>query len=238
MGQTYSVEAHFVFKNNDQTAFCTEFRKIVEELMHAHRACFDLTRGNTNDPFGCFQILTSKDAYDFTKCYAADFDGSYSWGDVIVTVITAIAHTLVKGSYVGIEDDEGYTRIEVEQDGGFIFRQDYDTVDEGLIDVFGSWTETASLVDIPSYASRFKEVMPNRVNDDESLEINNERYTEGSHFQWLCIRKPYTETGWMFRNGIIKKIVRGTSPQNPMVTIAGVSNFQNVEATCLLGQIV
>lgn len=115
MGQTYSVEARLTFKNDDPASFC----KIISDeiaVRNGKTANFDLTRGNIDDPFGCFKILTSANACQ-TKdgLRYADFDGSYGWESVLTQVLRAAARELADGSRILICPDDGCTEIAVKK---------------------------------------------------------------------------------------------------------------------------
>jgi len=113
MGQCYTVEARLKFQDNDPASFC----KVMNDEFTARNgrsARFDLTKGNTDDPFGCFKILTSANANQ-TKdgIWFADFDGSYGWEDVLIQIFQAAAKELKDGSKIMIYPDSGSTEISV-----------------------------------------------------------------------------------------------------------------------------
>ena len=113
MGQCYTVEAEFHFKNNDPTSFARRFK---EEILkrNGKGARFDLSRGDLNDPFDCFKILTSKNADKFENVWYADFNASYGWEKVLEEVFMAISKELDNGSWIDIYPDFGRTEIRVE----------------------------------------------------------------------------------------------------------------------------
>lgn len=119
MGQTYSVEAKFIFRN--KVSFCNVFKAEVN-TRNGITAEFDLTRGSMDDPFGCFKILTSSYAdigYDENgnlcpDIWCSDFDGSYGWESVMYEIFSAVLKECKDGSYVRIWPDEGETNILVE----------------------------------------------------------------------------------------------------------------------------
>ena len=132
MGQTYSVEAKFVFKNNDKTSFCNVFKNEVNSR-NGITANFNLTKGCMDEPFGCFNILTGGYAdisYDekgnsYTDIWRSDFDGSYGWESVMYEVFTAVLKECEDGSYVRIWPDNGETLISVEN-GKVILKNEED----------------------------------------------------------------------------------------------------------------
>ena len=110
MGQCYTVIAKFNFK--DAKEFCGIIAKEITRMQGY--AVFDLARGKLNDPFGCFKILTSKDAFiDDDGTWCADFDGSYGWETVMDDIFEASATALKDGSYIHIYPDDGVDKIEV-----------------------------------------------------------------------------------------------------------------------------
>lgn len=113
MGQTYSVEARLKFKNNDPASFC----KVIQDEIAARNgktANFGLTRGNVNDPFGCFKILTTENAGQTEDgLWYADFDGSYGWESVLIQVFRAAAGELADGSRITIYTDDDSVEISV-----------------------------------------------------------------------------------------------------------------------------
>lgn len=113
MGQCYSVEAKLNFKNNDPSGFC---KIIKDEIVdrHGKSAIFDLDRGDLNDPFGCFKILTAKDAAKSRDgTWYADFSGSYGWESVMTEIFHEAAKELVDGSVITIYPDYDATEISV-----------------------------------------------------------------------------------------------------------------------------
>ena len=113
MGQTYSVEARLKFKNDDPASFC----KVIQDEIAARNgktANFGLTRGNVDEPFGCFKILTTANAGQTEDgLWYADFDGSYGWESVLIQVFRAAARELADGSRILICPDNGCTEIAV-----------------------------------------------------------------------------------------------------------------------------
>ena len=109
MGQCYYVEAELKFKNNDSKSFCESVFKSIGSLYY--RATFDMDRGDINDPFGCFKILTSRFASNDDGLFTAEFDGSYGWFDVLMFVFERAFGFVDDGSYVDIYPDDGCVEI-------------------------------------------------------------------------------------------------------------------------------
>lgn len=122
MGQCYTVEARLRFKNNDPSRFCEIVQNEVAAL--DGKAIFDLSRGDLNDPFGCFKILTSEKAgVDIDGYWYADFSGSYGWEWVMNRVFRSAAEALADGSFIKIYPDEGVDTIWV-RDGKVAISQE------------------------------------------------------------------------------------------------------------------
>ena len=102
MGQCYTVEAKLYFKNNDPSLFC---KKVKDEIYKRNgvSANFDLLRGDLNDPFGCFKILTAKNAEKNGDVWYADFSGSYGWENVIYDIFSEATEGLFAGSQINID---------------------------------------------------------------------------------------------------------------------------------------
>ena len=113
MGQCYSVEAHFKFKNNNPSSFCQIIKDEIADR-NGKSAIFDLDRGDLNDPFGCFKIMTAKDAVQSTDgTWYADFSGSYGWESVMIEIFQHAAEELDDGSVITIYPDYDSTEIAV-----------------------------------------------------------------------------------------------------------------------------
>lgn len=113
MGQCYTVEANFKFKDNDPASFCQIIQREIAARNNVS-AVFDLDRGNLNDPFDCFKILTSKDACKYTNdIWCADFDASYGWHGVMHDVFKSAFRVLDEGSWLTIYPDNGHETISV-----------------------------------------------------------------------------------------------------------------------------
>lgn len=100
MGQCYTVEAKLYFKDDDPTLFC---KNVKEEILKRNgtSAKFDLSRGDLDDPFGCFSVLT-RDAEKDEDLWYADFSASYGWGNVIYDIFQKAAEGLAAGSRIDI----------------------------------------------------------------------------------------------------------------------------------------
>lgn len=119
MGQCYTVEAKLNFKNGDPAEFC---KICKDEISAIKNAVFDLTRGDLDEPFGCFKILTAKDAWEDDRgVWLADFSGSYGWEWVMFKVFKAAAEALEEGSFIYIYPDDGVTIIRV-RNGNVVVR--------------------------------------------------------------------------------------------------------------------
>lgn len=83
MGQTYSVYADIRFKDDYQKiSFCES----VKAKIRVENATFDLTRGDLNDPYGCFKVMTRNAEINDDGTWSAFFDASYGWVRVMYDV--------------------------------------------------------------------------------------------------------------------------------------------------------
>lgn len=120
MGQCYLVEAKFIFKNDDPASFCKVFKDTVER-MNGVTANFNLSYGDMDTPYGCFNILTGGQAYlgldiqgnEHPDIWRSVFDASYGWEWVMYDVFSAILKECENGSKVKIWPDFGETTITV-----------------------------------------------------------------------------------------------------------------------------
>ena len=119
MGQTYSVTAKLKFKNNDPSLFCDAIKEEIEKR-NGKSAVFSLNGCDLDDPFGCFEAVTSKYSGKLPDgTWYSDFSGSYGWGQVMIDVFQEAAKSLANGSFITIEpwESDG-TKITV--DGGSV----------------------------------------------------------------------------------------------------------------------
>ena len=113
MGQCYSVEAKFVFKNNDPTSFCNVIKEEIEKR-NGKKAIFGELNPNMNDPKVCFENVTHKCSLELTDgTLCTDFDGSYGWESVMYEIFMEAAKKLDNGSYVKVWPDNGWWKIAV-----------------------------------------------------------------------------------------------------------------------------
>ena len=120
MGQSYLVEARFIFKNNDPSSFCKVFKKEVMDR-DGVSADFNLKSEITDDPFDCFNILTGGEAYTGydtdgnarPDIWCSAFDGSYGWEIVMYEIFSELLKQCENGSRVRIWPDSGETEISV-----------------------------------------------------------------------------------------------------------------------------
>lgn len=122
MGQVYSVEAKFVFKNNDPTSFCEAFNRKVNAKNGSNKS---------NDPFECFKMLTATNAHKVGDCWYAGFDASYGWEGIMIDFFDSMIRELEDGSYVTIYPDYGWETLTV-KDGEvtYTYGEEEDDEDE------------------------------------------------------------------------------------------------------------
>lgn len=106
MGQTYTVTANLSFPGGDPTAFCSSVRSCIERYTRSKLARFDADGLDLSTPCGCFKALTCRSAYSAGGELVADFDGSYGWEAVMLSIFTAAASHLADGSEIIIEPDD------------------------------------------------------------------------------------------------------------------------------------
>ena len=110
MGACYTVEAKLLHKNNDPKPFCDAVRRMVKEMNLMSNDVPVEEAYNLDDPFECFKMLTTKDAYIQDGTYIADFDQRYLWETVLWSVFYEAVKVLDDGSEVFISpDDYWYT---------------------------------------------------------------------------------------------------------------------------------
>lgn len=110
MGQTYSVEAHFVFPNGDNTAFCEAMKKRCNEW---RKVAIIHDSKDYSDDFEMFKVICPN-AMKYGDIYSAFFDGTYGWFDVVWDVFNKAFDTLADGSYIDAEgDDNVWFRISI-----------------------------------------------------------------------------------------------------------------------------
>lgn len=111
MGACYTVQAKLVHKNNDPKPFCDAVHKMANDLNLKSKGHPVEEVFNLDDPFECFKMLTTKDAYiQDDGTYSADFDAMYLWESVLHDVFYEAAKVLDNGSEIFISpDDYWYT---------------------------------------------------------------------------------------------------------------------------------
>ena len=121
MGQTYTVEAKFIFKNNDPESFCKVFRDEIKSRDGVTAIFLPYEEDDLKTPFGLFKILTSNnamEAYDSNgdknpDIWVSDFDASYGWEGLMYDIFSSVLKECDNGSYVRIWPDHGQTKITV-----------------------------------------------------------------------------------------------------------------------------
>ena len=101
MGQCYTVVAELKFGNNDPAAFCDMMKKEAAKRKYLQGEKYDL-----DNPFDCFKMITTNNAYTMGDKWEADFDASYSWSGVLEEVFSSVMELLEDGSYVYVEPDD------------------------------------------------------------------------------------------------------------------------------------
>ena len=125
MGQTYTVYAKLVFKDDNPKPFCDIIKQEIS------RRNFNRTGCNFDDPFECFKAVTSDNS---GECPAAkgvwysDFDANYGWEAVMYELFEKAIAVLENGSYIEIYPDSGGYRFRVKN--GDVFVEDTDQEDE------------------------------------------------------------------------------------------------------------
>ena len=121
MGQTYTVEAKFIFKNNDSESFCKVFRDEIKSRDGVTAIFLPYEEDDLKTPFGLFNILTAKNAmtaYDSNgnenpDIWVSDFDGSYGWESVLYDIFSSVLKECENGSWVKVWPDNGLTKLTV-----------------------------------------------------------------------------------------------------------------------------
>ena len=103
MGQSYTVEAKLIFKNGDPKSFCDIVKQKAQDewdLIKLKKRQYDFS-----DPWECFQVITTTDAYEYNGLWICDFDGTYSWESVMYDIFEEAMKVLENGSFVRIAPD-------------------------------------------------------------------------------------------------------------------------------------
>lgn len=130
MGQTYLVEAKFIFKNGDSVPFHEAFKNEILSR-NGVTANFDLNDGDINTAFGCFDILTAGNAgpgmdkygNEYPDIWVSAFDASYGWHGLMIDIFSIVLTKCEPGSTVKIYPDHGEDILSVKKDGKVILKQ-------------------------------------------------------------------------------------------------------------------
>ena len=112
MGQCYTVEAKFIFKD-DPSAFCNVIKQKIKEK-DGISSRFNLIHDDMNDPLKCFENVTHKCSMITTdNVWCTEFDASYSWEFTMFDIFSEAMKTLADGSWLTCWPDEGCWTISV-----------------------------------------------------------------------------------------------------------------------------
>ena len=110
MGVCYTVEARLNHKNNDPKAFCDVILHEARALNLQHQGRPVEEAYKLNDPFECFKMITTDNAYIKDNAYIGDFNASCMWESVMHNIFAKAASVLDDGSEIFISpDDYWYT---------------------------------------------------------------------------------------------------------------------------------
>ena len=106
MGQCYSVEGKFIFKNNDPSRFCETIREEIAKR-NGKTAYFDdeIEKLDLTKPFDCFRAVTSVDnSEEQDGVMLADFSASYGWYIVMRQIFNKALTACTSESYARIHE--------------------------------------------------------------------------------------------------------------------------------------
>lgn len=104
MGQCYSVEADFSFKNGDPSSFCKAVKDYVKENDGKNMIFRPYEDSAFDTPFGCFGVICPN-SYEENGHMSADFDASYGWESVLNDVFKLALAECDEGSSVDVYPD-------------------------------------------------------------------------------------------------------------------------------------
>ena len=109
MGMTYTVDGCFHFKNDDPSEFCRIIADGIRYLIANDFARFN-PLGDLTDPFECFRALCPN-AIKEGNFWTADFDASYGWEGVLISIFEEALAVLEDGSHVDIYPDDYWEKL-------------------------------------------------------------------------------------------------------------------------------